>query len=456
MTEQEMGAAPADETMADLLSEEEYHQPQRGEIRTGVVVSVGPNEIVVDVGVKREGLVSPRDLERLSAEERAGLSVGDEVPVYVLKPEDQDGNLIVSLYLAQLEQDWQKAEEYLKSNEIFEGKVTGYNKGGLVVGFGRIRGFVPASQVADFPRQLSPDEKINRLTRQVGRDIAVRVIEVDRKRKRLIMSEQVALREWRERQRRKVMDSLTEGQVVHGVVTSLADFGAFVDLGGTEGLVHISEISRQRIKHPREVLHVGDEVDVYVLKLDQASGKIGLSLRRLQPDPWTLVSTKYAVGQRVEGMVTNVVDFGVFAQLEGGIEGLVHVSELSNAPITHPRDVVARGQWYLLEIVKIDPERQRIGLSLKRVPADEQTAWHAAQAAPASESVAPADEAVSLPAGEVVSLPAGEVVSSPADEAASLPAGEVTISPADEAASSPAGDAAGESQMETIVKEPVA
>ena len=445
MIEQEMGAVPADQTMADLLSEEEYHQPQRGEIRTGVVVSVGPNEIVVDVGVKREGLVSPRDLERLSAEERAGLSVGDEVPVYVLKPEDQDGNLIVSLYLAQLEQDWQKAEEYLKSNEIFEGKVTGYNKGGLVVGFDRIRGFVPASQVADFPRQLSPDEKINRLTRQVGRDIAVRVIEVDRKRKRLIMSEQVAHREWRERQRRKVMDSLTEGQVVHGVVTSLADFGAFVDLGGTEGLVHISEISRQRIKHPREALNVGDEVDVYVLKLDQAGGKIGLSLRRLQPDPWTLVGTKYAVGQRVEGMATNIVDFGVFAQLEGGIEGLIHVSELSNAPITHPRDVVTRGQRYLLEIVKIDPERQRIGLSLKRVPADEQAAWLAAQAAPDVESTAPAAENV-VAAVESEAPAVEDVVVAVAEDEA----------PADEATSSPAGDVTGESQLETIVKEPVA
>jgi small subunit ribosomal protein S1 len=433
MTEQEMGAAPADQTMADLLSEEEYHQPQRGEIRTGIVVSVGPNEIVVDVGVKREGLVSPRDLERLSAEERAALSVGAEVPVYVLKPEDQDGNLIVSLYLAQLEKDWEQAEEYLKSNEIFEGKVIGYNKGGLVVGFGRIRGFVPASQVADFPRQLSPDEKINRLTRQAGRDIAVRVIEVDRKRKRLIMSEQVAHREWRERQRRKVMDSLTEGQTVHGVVTSLADFGAFVDLGGTEGLVHISEISRQRIKHPREVLHVGDEVDVYVLKLDRTGGKIGLSLRRLQPDPWTLVSTTYAVGQRVEGTVTNVVDFGVFAQLEGGIEGLIHVSELSNTPIAHPRDVVARGQRYLLEIVKIDPERQRIGLSLKRVPADEQAAWSAAQATPAVESEAPADEASSSAAGD---------------------AGDATGDTGD--ATGDTGDATGESQMETIEKEPVA
>jgi small subunit ribosomal protein S1 len=240
------------------------------------------------------------------------------------------------------------------------------------------------------------------------------------------MSEQVAHREWRERQRRKVMDSLTEGQTVHGVVTSLADFGAFVDLGGTEGLVHISEISRQRIRHPREVLHVGDEVDVYVLKLDRTSGKIGLSLRRLQPDPWAMVSATYTVGQRVEGTITNVVDFGVFAQLESGIEGLVHVSELSDTPINHPRDVAARGQRYLLEIVRIDPERQRIGLSLKRVPADEQAAWSAAQAAPAAESAVPAAESAA-----------------PVDEASSSPADDT-------------GDTNGESQLETIEKEPVA
>ena len=384
MTQQETGAIPATQTMADLLSQDEYHfqRPQRGEIRTGTVVSVGPNEIVVDIGAKREGLVSSRDLERLGAEERAGISVGNQLPVYVVRPEDQDGNTIVSLYLAQIGQDWQRAEEYLKSNELFHGEVSGYNKGGLVVPFGKLRGFVPASQVADFPRRLSQDERISRLIRQVGREIVVRIIEVDRKRKRLIMSEQIAQGEWREQQRHKLMDSLAEGQVVHGVVASLADFGAFVNLGGTDGLIHISELSWQRVKHPREVVQVGDEVDAYVLKLDRANNRIGLSLRRLQPDPWSLIDTKYAIGQRVEGTVTNIADFGVFAQLEDGIEGLIHLSELSDTAFNHPGDVVTRGNRYLLEIVKIEPQRQRIGLSLKRVPADEQAAWRAAQATP--------------------------------------------------------------------------
>ncbi len=382
MTQEETGAASTTETMADLLSQEEYNyqQPRRGEIRTGQVVLVGPNEIVVDVGAKREGVVSPQDLERLSAEERSAISVGDKVSVYVVNPEDRDGNTIVSLYLAQIEKDWQRAEKLLESKEIVEGKVVGYNKGGLVVPFGQIRGFVPASQVVGFPRRLPPSEKITRLAEQVGNEIVVQIIEVDRRRRRLIMSEQAAQSEWREQQRRKLMDSLVEGQVVHGVVTSLANFGAFVDLGGTDGLIHISELAWHRIKHPREVVQVGDEVDVYVLKLDRANSKIGLSLRRLQPDPWSLVDTKYSIGQRVEGTITNIVDFGAFAHLEDGIEGLIHISELSEAEINHPSEVVKRGEGCLLEIIKIEPERQRIGLSLKRVPPDEQVAWRATQA----------------------------------------------------------------------------
>jgi len=195
------------------------------------------------------------------------------------------------------------------------------------------------------------------------------------------MSEQAAQSEWRERKRSEVMDSLVEGQVVHGVVTSLANFGAFVDLGGTDGLIHISEMAWHRVRHPREVIQVGDEVDVYVLKLDRAHSRIGLSLRRLQPDPWSLVDTKYYIDQRVVGRITNITDFGAFAHLEDGIEGLIHISELSDAEVNHPSEIVRRGEEYLLEIIKIEPERQRIGLSLKRVYPEEQAAWRAEQKA---------------------------------------------------------------------------
>jgi small subunit ribosomal protein S1 len=457
--------------MADLLSEEAYtyQRPKRGEIRTGQVVVVGPGEIVVDVGVKREGVVSTQDLQRLSAEERAALAVGAQISVYVVNPEDRDGNIIVSIYLAQVEQDWQKAEECLASKEIVEEKVIGYNKGGLVVPFGRIRAFVPASQVVGFPRRLSPNQKVERLAQQVGRQIVGQVIEVDRKRKRLIMSEQAAQSEWRSRKQHELMDSLTEGQVARGVVTSLANFGAFVDLGGAEGLVHISELAWHRVKHPRDVLKIGDAVEVYVLKLDRANHKIGLSLRRLKPDPWSLVDTKYFIDQRVAGKITNVTDFGAFAHLEDGIEGLIHISELTEDAINHPSEVVKRGDRYLLEIIKIEPERQRIGLSLKRVPPEEQAAWRASQAAARAKSSGRSEPSEPKPApAEVMETDAttgaeAGQVEAPATEpvAAQAPEAEGSAQPTEGETASPdlladAASAASEPQPETLIEEPVA
>jgi small subunit ribosomal protein S1 len=405
MNDQPVETSSPAPNMVELLSQSEFgfQQPQRGDIRKGTVVWVGPNEIVVDIGVKREGVVNARDLERLSPEELSAIAVGSEIPVYIVKPEDQDGNLIVSIYLAQIETAWQEAKEYQASQKIIEEKVNGFNKGGLVVPFGKLRGFVPASQVVGLPRQLPDEERIQRLSQQVGRPIVVQIIEVDRKRKRLVMSEQSAQRGWRDQQRQRLMETLIEGQVTHGVVRSLANFGAFVDLGGVDGLVHISELSWQPIKHPSQVVHVGDEVDVHVLKLDRAQGKIGLSLKRLQPDPWSVIESQFAVGQRVAGTITNLADFGAFVRLENGIEGLIHVSELSDVDIQHPSEVVQRGKHYLLEIIKIDPDRHRIGLSLRRVPAPEQAAWNAAQVA---EQSAPApDELAPQPSAEAPSEP---------------------------------------------------
>jgi small subunit ribosomal protein S1 len=472
MTQEEMGGAtPTTQTMEDLLSQQEYsyQRPKRGEIRIGTVVLVGPGEIVVDVGAKREGVVSAQDLERLSAEERAEISVGDEIPVYVVNPEDRDGNTIVSIHLAQIEQDWKKAEEYLESKEIHEEKVIGYNKGGLVVPFGRIRAFVPASQIAGFPRRLSPNQRIERLSEQVGREIIGQIIEVDRRRKRLIMSEQVAQAEWRERKRGAIMDSLVEGQVVRGEVTSLANFGAFVDLGGTDGLIHISELAWHRVRHPREVVQVGDQVDVYVLKLDRANSRIGLSLRRLQPDPWSLVDTKYFIDQRVAGRVTNITDFGAFAHLEDGIEGLIHISELSEAEVNHPSEVVKRGEEYLLEIIKIEPERQRIGLSLKRVSPEEQAKWRTereAQSRPQTDVEAAATADVEPSAEDTAAVgavaddesPTAPILGAEPEEEEEIKTIEGDASLLDEEADSdemPA-DTDSEAQPETLAQEPVA
>jgi small subunit ribosomal protein S1 len=365
---------PDSQTMENLLAGQDYtfEQPQRGDIRTGTVVWVGPNEIGVDIGVKREGIVNARDIERLRAEGLMdSITIGTELPVYIVKPEDQEGNIVVSIYLARREAGWHVAKEYQSSQKIYESQVSGYNKGGLVVPFEGLSGFVPASQVVGLPRHMSEEERMQRLAQQVGRPIVVQIIEVDRKRKRLVMSEELAQRAWREQRRREIMGSLAVGQVVHGVVRSLTNFGAFVDLGGVDGLIHLSELSWQPVKHPNQVVRVGDEVDVSILHLDPESGKIGLSLRQLQPDPWTVVERTFAVGQRVHGTVTNLVDFGAFVRLDNGVEGLVHISELADTEINHPGQVVARGQSYVFEIIRIDPERRRIGLSLRRVPPSE-------------------------------------------------------------------------------------
>jgi len=264
--------------------------------------------------------------------------------------------------------DWLRAEELYERGEIFEAEVAGYNKGGLLVPFGRIRGFVPASQIVDLAGRAGGNSQMERLAGIVGETLHFKVIEVDRYRRRLILSERAAQRQWRRLQREKLLRELKEGDIRHGVVSNLCDFGAFVDLGGADGLIHVSELSWDRVKHPRELLQVGDEIDVYVLRVDRERKRIGLSLNRLRPDPWTLVEEKYQVGQLVEGTITHVVDFGAFARIEEGIEGLIHISELAEGNIFRPQDVVKEGDMLTLRVIGIDAARRRMGLSLRQVP----------------------------------------------------------------------------------------
>jgi len=302
------------------------------------------------------------------------LKVGDEVPVYVLNPEDKNGNTILSLSRAQLEKDWQTAQKLFEAGECFETTVSGYNKGGLIVRLGKVRGFVPASQLVPPSQkaQEAPQSNEERWARMVGQPLRLKIIELDRRRNRLILSERAAMREWRKQQKEKLLNELQEGDIVRGRVSSLCNFGAFIDLGGTDGLVHLSELSWERVSHSKEVLRVGEEVDVYVLNVDREKRRIGLSIKRLQPEPWSLVSEKYAVGQLVQGTITKLTDFGAFARLDNDeIEGLIHISELSKDPITHPKEVVREGDVVTLRIIRIDANRRRIGLSLKRVAEEE-------------------------------------------------------------------------------------
>jgi small subunit ribosomal protein S1 len=239
----------------------------------------------------------------------------------------------------------------------------------LIVRVGRVRGFVPASQIASIrlPRGDSEEERIEHLNELLDRKLRLKIIELDRKRNRLILSERAAMREWRQEQKDRLLDNLQEGEVRKGTVSSLCDFGAFVDLGGADGLVHLSELSWSRVNHPREILKVGQKVDVYVLGVDRDRKRIALSLKRLKPEPWTTVEERYSIGQLVKATITKITDFGAFARLDEEIEGLVHISELSEERIGHPSDMVHEGQEIELRIIRIDPARQRMGLSLRRV-----------------------------------------------------------------------------------------
>ncbi len=402
---------------------------RRGEVREGTIVHLSPSEILIDLGAKSEGIISGKEMERMSKDELEEFEVGDEVLAYVVNPEDKNGNIVLSLSRAQLEKDWRKAEELFESQEMFSGDAAGYNKGGLIVRVGKVRGFVPASQLASARLRQPRDDKSSEPAWEslVGETLQLKVIEIDRSRNRLILSERAAIREWRKAQKEKLLEELSEGEVRTGEVISLADFGAFVDLGGADGLIHLSELSWKRVNHPREVLKVGDEVEVYVINVDQERRRIGLSLKRLQPDPWTLVEDKYQVNQLVEGSITKLVKFGAFARLakDEEIEGLIHISELSEGHIAHPREVVEEGQVVTLRIIRIDADRRRMGLSLKRVDQAEyadqdwQAELHASQQKAAldeDETEEPAPTQVESEAEETVAQVETKEQAAPADE----------------------------------------
>lgn len=377
---------------------------KRGQIVKGTVVRAGPNAIIVDVSAKYEGIVPGYELEKVSPADRDAIHAGDEVLVYVVDPEDDKGNIILSLERAQIAHDWSAAQRLFESQDTIESQITDCNKGGVTVHVGRLRGFVPGSQLASSriaaagqPSAGSSDE--NRWAALVGQTLELKVIEVDRERNRLILSERAAVRDLRKSQREKLLSELAEGDVRRGQIINLADFGAFIDLGGVDGLVHLSELSWKRVAHPREVVEVGQEIDVYVLGVDRERQRVALSLKRLQPDPWVSVKERYQEGQLVEGVITRLAKWGAFAGIVGDevIEGLIHVSELDDGPVVHPRDIVQPGQVVTLRVISVDGARHRMALSLKQVTAGEASdqEWKAALAAEQPQSASPLSAALS-------------------------------------------------------------
>jgi small subunit ribosomal protein S1 len=342
--------------------------PTQGEIRQGVIASITPGQILVSVGTKSEGVISGKEFEAIPQEELHAMEVGQEIPVYVINPEDAGGNLVLSFIRAREEMSWKSADELMASKDSCHSKIVGYNKGGLIVPVGGLRGFVPASQVSLTRRaSAAGDTPEQRWGKMIGEEIDVCVIEVDRERRRLILSERAASAETRETIKERVIEDLKEGEERVGRVTSLADFGAFVNISGADGLVHLSEISWDRIQHPSEVLKVGQEVKVKVISIDRDKKRIGLSIRQLQADPWVQKAEKYQVGQLVEGTITRLTKFGAFARIEEDVEGLIHISEISEKRIEHPKEVLKEGDTVTLRVIKVDPTNHRIGLSMRRV-----------------------------------------------------------------------------------------
>lgn len=349
---------------------------KRGQIVTGTVIQVTDDHVLVDIGAKCEGIVSAADLRELAPEAMADVRLGAEVMVYVVTPEDKKGNTVLSLARAQAMRDWQASQQMMESQETIECAVVGSNKGGVLVDIGRLRGFVPGSQLAPahaVARSSSAADDDDRWSSLMGEMLTLQVIEVDQARNRLILSERAAIRDWRKSQREKLFNELTAGEVCQGKVINLADFGAFVDIGGVDGLVHLSELSWQRVEHPSKVLSVGQTVEVYVLNVDRERQRVALSIKRLLSDPWSSAEEKYKPGQLVEGTITRLTKWGAFAQIVGdeSIEGLIHISELDDRHITHPREVVEPKQVVTLRVLSVESARHRLALSLKQASSGE-------------------------------------------------------------------------------------
>jgi small subunit ribosomal protein S1 len=354
----------------------ETHTPKplhRGQTVEGEIIKLENNLAIVDVGAKRDAIVPPEEMGEVDESFLESLDEGDNVFVYVIRTPVGDEELLVSLEKGLREQDWERATEYLDSQEALALKITGKNKGGLLVEFGRLQGFVPNSHVPRLRRLHNQGALSGQKAELVGEEMLLKVIEVDRKRRRLVLSAKRAQKEVREQRLAELKQQ--EGEIITGQVTNLVGFGAFVDLEGVEGLIHISEIAWQQVDRPANWLTPGEEVEVAILSVDVEKERISLSRKELLPNPWETFDQTHKEGDLVEGVVTNVVDFGAFLLVEEGIEGLLHVSEMRGIQDFAPQDVLYPDDHVLVRILQIDPDRQRLSLSQRRVRQHEEIDW---------------------------------------------------------------------------------
>jgi len=343
-------------------------QLRRGEIIEGMVMGASPDGLIVDVGTKMEAVIPHNEMLSLGVDGASRLKAGDTVRVMVLQPSTAEGHAIVSLDRARGEEGWETLQKRFESGEIFEAQVTGHNRGGLLVNVDGVNAFVPLSQVESVRRD-DPDAA-NQLAGLVGQVIKLKVVELNRKRNRVILSERAAMAEIRKEQKDRVLEELQEGQIRTGRVSSITDFGVFIDLGGADGLAHMTELTWERGKKAKDLFQVGDEVQAYILKVDRENKKISLSLKRAQPERWDTTVDRFVIGQILIGRVTKLMPFGAFVRLEGPVEGLIHISELSNRRIQHPKEVVKEGDVVPVKLVRIEKDRHRLGLSLRQARSD--------------------------------------------------------------------------------------
>jgi len=405
---------------------------EEGEVVTGHVVRIDHDEVLVDIGYKSEGVIPANELSiRKAVDPHDEVTLGEEVDALVLTKEDQDGRLIMSKKRARFEKAWRRIEAAAESGEPVEGTVIEVVKGGLIIDLG-VRGFLPASLV-DIRRVPNLDE-------YMGTKIECKVIELNRSRNNVVLSRRAVLEEERKEVRQQILDRLAPGLVVEGQISNIVDFGAFVDLDGIDGLIHISELSWSHVNHPSEVLEIGDTVQVKVLDIDRDRQRISLGLKQTQEDPWQRIVNTYNIGDELAGTVTKVVTFGAFVEILDGVEGLVHISELAAHHVENPREIVAPGDELRVKILEIDSERRRLSLSAKRVEGqvlplhriEPEGGEDAEQASEGEEAAAEAVEAPEAEASAVVEqvtdAPAAE---EPAPEAeASAVVEQVTDAPA--------------------------
>ncbi|MYI83080.1 MAG: S1 RNA-binding domain-containing protein [Chloroflexi bacterium] len=354
--------------MGALLDAGEAPEPRqlrRGEVIEGAVMSIERDGVLidlVDIGSKSEGIVPVQEMHSLGSDPLSRLSIGEKVLAYVQQAETEDGQVQLSIDRARGEQGWRILQERFESGEIFEAEITGFNKGGLLANVEGVNTFIPMSQVVG---AKPGSDGANPLSDQVGRVLRMKVIEINRRRNRAILSERAAMQEWRAEQKDRLLGELTEGEIRRGKVTSIRNFGVFVDLGGADGLAHLSELSWDRNADPEQLFSIGQEIDVFVMRIDRENKKIALSVRRAAPEQWQDLIARYEVGDVVPGVVTKVVAFGAFTRLPGPVEGLAHVSELVDRRINAPDEILSEGDVVPLKIVRIEHDRHRLGLSLR-------------------------------------------------------------------------------------------